>query len=131
MMTYRERKIFVFDETLENVKREYDMPDQIKEGWGLTHFMNEDNEPILLVSDGSNNIYHVNPQDFSIQKTITVTDFKGKDLDQLNELELYKDRTVLANVEIKLVYVRSGIPTKWPSSILTQGSSSICTPSRG
>ena len=93
MMTYRERKIFVFDENLENVKREYDMPKEIKEGWGLTHY--EDNDtPMFLVSDGTNNIYHVNPEDFTVTKSIAVVDSKGRELDQLNELEYYKDGTV-------------------------------------
>lgn len=37
-MTYKERKIFVFNEDLTTLKREYEMPEEIKEGWGMTHY---------------------------------------------------------------------------------------------
>ena len=97
MMTYKERKVFVFDETLENIKREYEMPKVIKEGWGLTHYKSGD-KPMLLVSDGTNRIFHVDPSDFSVQKTVEVFDFNRMELDQLNELEHFKDGTILANV---------------------------------
>jgi glutaminyl-peptide cyclotransferase len=80
MMTYKERKVFVFDETLENVKREYEMPKVIKEGWGLTHYKNGDKQ-MLLVSDGTNRIFHVDPSDFSVQKTVEVLDFNRMELD--------------------------------------------------
>lgn len=38
MMTYMERKIFVFSPDLATLKREYEMPKEIKEGWGMTHY---------------------------------------------------------------------------------------------
>jgi|APCry1669189241_1035207.scaffolds.fasta_scaffold80422_1 hypothetical protein len=39
------------------------MPEEIKEGWGMTHYKKEGKD-ILLVSDGTNNIYHVDPDGF-------------------------------------------------------------------
>lgn len=116
MMTYKERKVFVFDETLENIKREYEMPKVIKEGWGLTHYKNGD-KPMLLVSDGTNRIFHVDPSDFSVQKTVEVFDFNRMELDQLNELEHYKDGTILANVIISFI-LRSGTQIRLLESIL-------------
>jgi glutamine cyclotransferase len=74
------------------------MPKEIKEGWGLTHYTDESNKSMLLISDGSNKIYHVNPDNFEIEKFIEVKDFNGNKLDQINELEQYRDGTILANV---------------------------------
>jgi glutamine cyclotransferase len=81
MMTYRERKVFVFDPTLGTIKREYDMPKEIKEGWGMTHYRDANNKDVLLISDGSNNIFHVDPEDFSIIDSVQVVDFNGDKLD--------------------------------------------------
>ena len=61
------------------------------EGWGLTHDSVE-----LIVSDGSANLYLVDPNDFKIKSTIQVTDNQGP-VDQLNELEYVKG-FVFANV---------------------------------
>jgi hypothetical protein len=37
-MTYRERKVFVYDEDL-NLLREQVIPEQMKEGWGIKRFI--------------------------------------------------------------------------------------------
>ncbi|MEO5892850.1 MAG: glutaminyl-peptide cyclotransferase [Ferruginibacter sp.] len=61
------------------------------EGWGITHTDKE-----LIISDGSANLYFVNPEDFKVQRTTMVTDNIGP-VNSLNELE-YFDGHVFANV---------------------------------
>jgi len=50
-----------------------------------------------LISDGSNKIYHVDPSTFKVFKTVSVVDSSNKNINNLNELELYKG-VLLANV---------------------------------
>jgi glutamine cyclotransferase len=38
----------------------FELPSVIKEGWGITHF-NSDNKLMLVVSDGTDKIFHVDP----------------------------------------------------------------------
>lgn len=61
------------------------------EGWGITNDGKE-----LIVSDGSSNIYFVNPTDFKIRTMVGVQSNSGP-VTQLNELE-YIDGFVYANV---------------------------------
>ena len=55
MLTYRKRKAFRFNNQLELIE-ELTIPDQIREGWGMTHIDGE-----LLVSDGSHTLYYIDP----------------------------------------------------------------------
>jgi glutamine cyclotransferase len=64
------------------------------EGWGITHHADE-----LIISDGSANIFFVNPDDFKIKRTIQVIDQQGP-VDNLNELEMI-DGFLYANVYMK------------------------------
>jgi glutamine cyclotransferase len=52
------------------------------EGWGLSHLGNE-----LLLSDGSEKIYFLRPEDFSLIRSIQVWDTKNA-VKELNELEV-------------------------------------------
>ena len=61
------------------------------EGWGITHTATD-----LILSDGSANLYFVNPEDFRIKSTMQVTDNIGP-IDNLNELEMING-FVFANV---------------------------------
>ena len=61
------------------------------EGWGITHDSSQ-----LIVSDGSANLYFVNPADFTVKSTIHVMDNKGP-IEELNELE-YVNGFVFANI---------------------------------
>ena len=61
------------------------------EGWGLTH-----NNKELIMSDGSNRLYFLNPKTLEKTKEITVTK-KGKKVNNLNELEYIKGK-IYANV---------------------------------
>ncbi|MDQ2977383.1 MAG: glutaminyl-peptide cyclotransferase [Acidobacteriota bacterium] len=61
------------------------------EGWGLTNDGNH-----LILSDGSNRIRFLDPENFQVKKVITVLD-RGKPVSQLNELE-YIQNEIYANV---------------------------------
>jgi glutamine cyclotransferase len=61
------------------------------EGWGLTY----DGEQ-LIMSDGTPTLRFLDPDDFSIQRTVTVT-ADGTPIEDLNELE-YIDGEVWANI---------------------------------
>lgn len=52
------------------------------EGWGLSHLQNQ-----LILSDGSEKIYFLNPDDFSLIRSIEVWDQRNP-IDALNELEM-------------------------------------------
>jgi glutamine cyclotransferase len=61
------------------------------EGWGITS-----NGKDLIVSDGSSNIYFVNPEDFRVRTTISVQTNEGP-LNSINELE-FVDGFLYANI---------------------------------
>lgn len=61
------------------------------EGWGITH-----NDSLLIISDGSANLYFVNPETFKVVNTVSVRDNNGT-VNMLNELE-YVNGFVYANV---------------------------------
>ena len=100
-MTYREKRVFVFDkDTLKTVK-ELKMPQQMEEGWGLTH--DADN---MYASDGTNRIFKINSTDFSVLDIVEVKDKRGKAIHYINELELVGDfiygNVLPLNVVIKI-----------------------------
>lgn len=61
------------------------------EGWGITN-----NGTDLIISDGTANLYFVNPSDFKIQNTVAVTDNTGP-VQYLNELE-FVNGFIFANI---------------------------------
>ncbi len=61
------------------------------EGWGITHNGSE-----LIYSDGSDQLYVLDPQTLALRRTITVT-INGRPLPQLNELEWIRGE-IWANV---------------------------------
>jgi glutamine cyclotransferase len=68
MMTYQSGKAFRFDKDSFELKQVLDMPDKIREGWGMTHTPQGE----MLVSDGTDKVYYINPEDFSIISTVEV-----------------------------------------------------------
>lgn len=87
-ITWRSGKGFIYDLktfTLESTFK-YN-----SEGWGITTAGDH-----LIMSDGTNKLYHIAPSDFNILKEVEVYDHKGE-VTQLNELE-YVDGLVWANV---------------------------------
>ena len=87
-LTWKEKKVMVYDATTLTKIKELYWP---YEGWGLTH-----NDSSIIVSTGGSNIYFVNPEDFSIQRTIGVYNNYGY-VSDINELE-YVDGKLYANI---------------------------------
>lgn len=89
ILTWMERVVFVYDiNSLKPVKQFFN---PFAEGWGLTTDGKQ-----LIMSDGSSNIYFMDPQTFGEKGRITVK-LNGKELNQLNELEYIKGE-IWANV---------------------------------
>lgn len=88
MMTYKERKCFVFDAITLKPKNElsYD-----GEGWGMTN-----NGKQLINSNGTNNIYFRNPKTFAVESILQVYNQNGP-VSNINELE-YVNGFIYANV---------------------------------
>lgn len=87
-LTWKEHKVYVYDaKSLEKIKEFY-WP---YEGWGLTH-----NDSSLIVSTGSSNLYFVNPDNFTIQKTLGIYNQFGY-VSDINELEFF-DGKIAANL---------------------------------
>ena len=88
-LTYRAQKAFVYNKNTFEKIGEFNYPYQ--EGWGITF----DGE-YLIMSDGSNNLYFLDPELLTEVKRIEVCDNNGI-MDSLNELE-YIDGFIYANV---------------------------------
>jgi len=86
-LTWMARKAFVYDETLAK-RKEYT---HTYEGWGLTT-----KGDTLVLSDGSEKLYLINPVDFSEIGVVQVYDNQGK-VTELNELE-WVDGVLYANI---------------------------------
>eukprot|EP01016_Furgasonia_blochmanni_P048947 TRINITY_DN7373_c0_g1_i2.p1 TRINITY_DN7373_c0_g1~~TRINITY_DN7373_c0_g1_i2.p1 ORF type:complete len:231 (+),score=91.05 TRINITY_DN7373_c0_g1_i2:377-1069(+) len=117
-LTWQENTIFEYNEDLENLNT-YAFPEGVKEGWGIAHKVDEeDGNQVtnLYITDGSNNVYIVDPATMKTKKTIPVTDQNGNPLYYLNELEFVKGK-LLANVylttEIAVINVDTGVAEKF------------------
>ncbi|QIA06529.1 glutaminyl-peptide cyclotransferase [Draconibacterium halophilum] len=88
-LTYRAKKGFVYDlETFAVIDSfTYKSP----QGWGLTN-----DGTNLIMSDGTNILTWLNPDDFSIVKTVQVANNRGN-MNVLNEME-YIDGIIYANI---------------------------------
>jgi glutamine cyclotransferase len=88
-LTWQSNQVYVYDvKDISKVINTFNWP---REGWGITHYKDQ-----LIVSDGSANIYFVNPDNFSIITQKQVTDNFGP-VANLNELEII-DGYLYANV---------------------------------
>ena len=88
-VTYKSQVGFIYDKnTLEQI-RSFDY--QIREGWGLTT-----DGQYLVMSDGSSQLYFIEPEFFTQVDKIDVFDDKGM-IPSLNELEFIHGK-ILANV---------------------------------
>lgn len=77
-ITWTEKKGFIYDPATLKKTGEF----QIKtEGWGLTH-----DSTHLILSDGSSNLYFLDPANFTTSRILSVTDQYGP-VNNLNELE--------------------------------------------
>lgn len=87
-LTWKAGKCFVYD------AKNFDPVDAFDyegEGWGITS-----DGTHLIMSDGTDTLRFVNPEDFTTAHTLTVT-YEGQRLPQLNELE-WIDGQIYANV---------------------------------
>ena len=87
-MTWREHRVFVFDQASMRKLPELSNP---RDGWGLTH-----DDKDLIASDGSSRLFFLSPEDFRTLGSVRVTR-GGRYLDNINELE-YVDGAVWANI---------------------------------
>jgi len=88
-LTWESNIVYVYD--INNINKPIQTFKWPYEGWGITH-----NGTDIIISDGSANLYFVNPADFKVKTTIAVRSDKGP-IDKINELE-YIDGFVYANV---------------------------------
>ncbi len=88
ILSWMERVAFVYDITTFKPLKTLFNP---REGWGLTTDGKE-----LIMSDGSDIIYFIDPEFFKEKRTINVT-LEGRKVTQLNELEYIKGE-IWANV---------------------------------
>lgn len=106
-LTWRSNAGFVYDKNSFNLLREFSYP---TEGWGITH----DGER-LIMSDGTSNLYFLDPENFNTTGYIEVHDESGP-VNMLNELEYIKGK-VFANVwatdNIAIIDPQDGSVTGW------------------
>lgn len=88
-LTWQSNIVYVYD--VKNIDKPIKTFKWPYEGWGITN-----NGKDLIVSDGTANLYFVNPDDFQVKNTLAVEDNNGP-VQELNELE-YIDGFVYANV---------------------------------
>jgi glutamine cyclotransferase len=90
-LTWREQMVFVYQKEDLSLVRSFGIEVGNGEGWGLawngTHF---------ILSDGSADLYFLNPDDWSVSHSVRVFDHQG-DVLRINELE-YVDGWLYANV---------------------------------
>ncbi len=88
-LTYTSKVGFVYDANSFKKLRDFTLPG--KEGWGLTT-----NGKEIIMSDGTNNLYFLDPNTLQVNKTLAVSE-NGYALDYLNELE-YINGFIYANI---------------------------------
>jgi glutamine cyclotransferase len=106
-LTWKSNIGFVYDQESFELLETFDYP---TEGWGITH-----DGTHLIMSDGSDKIYFLDPETFEVERTIKVT-FDEQPIDELNELEfIYGD--IFANVwktdKIARIDPETGNVTGW------------------
>lgn len=99
-LTWQNKKGFIYDKASLKLLSEFPYPGEMGEGWGLTY-----DGKNLIASDGTKNLYFLNPADPS--KVVRFISVAGNTeaYDQLNELE-YHDGYVYANVWMKPIILK-------------------------
>jgi len=87
-LTWKSRKVFVYDKDSFKLKRTFKL---FTDGWGITF-----DGTRLIVSDGSSNLYFLNPETFERIGKVSVYDHNGP-VTNLNELEFIRGK-IYANV---------------------------------
>ena len=88
-LTWESHIVYVYD--VKNIDKPIKTFKWPYDGWGLTN-----NGTDLIISDGTTKLFFVNPDDFRLKSTISVSDNAGP-IDSINELE-YVDGFVYANI---------------------------------
>ncbi len=88
-LTWQSNLVYVYDvNNIQKLVQTFNWP---YEGWGITH-----DSSSLIVSDGSDKIYFVDPSNFKVKNVISILNDKGS-VTQLNELE-YINGFIFANI---------------------------------
>lgn len=90
-LTYKAGKGFIYDLKTFDPQGEFSYNFLTSEGWGLTS-----HDSLLIASDGSEMLYFIHPEDFSVTGMLRVFDQNGS-VTQLNELE-YHNGKIYANI---------------------------------
>lgn len=99
-LSWQNKKGFVYDKNSLKLLSEFAYPNLIGEGWGLTY-----DGKHLLLSDGTKNIYFLDPENPSkVDRFISVAG-NSEVYDQLNELE-YHNGFLYANVWMKPIILK-------------------------
>ena len=88
-LTWQNQTGFIYDQDSFELLDTFTYP---TEGWGLTH-----NGEQLIMSDGTDHLYYLDPNTLEINHKVSVTDEHGNAIVRLNELE-YIDGEVYANI---------------------------------
>lgn len=100
-LTWQNRKVYVYDEKSFEKIKEFNWE---HEGWGLTTDGKD-----LIVSTGESNMYIVDPESFTIKKTVVVHDNNGP-VGNINELE-YVNGFVFANIYLTDYIIKINLQT--------------------
>lgn len=100
-LTWKNRLCLVYDLKSMCFERAFRQP---SDGWGLAHC-----DSLLIMSDGSDKLYFIEPGSFEVVDTLRVFDDKGP-VKRLNELEVI-DGVVYANILGKYVIVKIDLAT--------------------
>jgi glutamine cyclotransferase len=88
-LTWENHLVYVYDSS--NIQQPVQTLQWPYDGWGITH-----NGKELIISDGTSNLYFVNPADLKVNSILSVKDDQGA-VALLNELE-YAKGSIFANV---------------------------------
>jgi glutamine cyclotransferase len=106
-LTWQSQRGFIYDLDSFNMLNTFSYTG---EGWGLAH-----NGRSLIMTDGSSRIRFINPDNFEVQRTVTVQDNR-REINYLNELEYIKGE-IYANIwqtdRIARIDPESGRVTAW------------------
>lgn len=106
-LTWKNKKVFLFEKETFSVIKSWPYP---REGWGITH-----NGKELIASDGTAQIYFLDPKTLAEKRRISVRDDQGP-VTQLNELE-YVRGAIYANVwktnRVAIIRPQDGAVSGW------------------